>query len=376
MTRTIWNAGQGAMNVEDFGRYKIVFDCGTVSRGAPRRIIKEAFRQDEYIKAVFISHFDADHVNYLESLLNYCNVEIVFIPLITDEEYALSLWRNRGDRDYIEFIDRLQEGDRIRNTQVIRVKALPLEDRDEPVPPEEPLDISEYGVTGKFEISSGTEVIVNRGGGIDEDWVCLPFNFQYEKRHKLFAAELRDLMGFYYFDVGFITARLADILEKEEMRRKIKDIYSSETIPGTINGNSMVVFSGPRNEGLRQYLSDDCCPKYRVNIHLDISREAPAGCLYTGDYEADGEQEWCHLVKYYGKYWRYTGLVQVPHHGSRRNFNRNIIEMGSMFFINAGTKNKYKHPHVDVLTSLILSGKPFFWVNEQEESRLVLEINA
>jgi len=100
------------------------------------------------------------------------------------------------------------------------------------------------------------------------------------------------------------------------------------------------------------------------------------GCLYTGDFEANGSQKWTSLKAHYRKYWGNIGLMQLPHHGSKHNFNRGIAMMNAIFFVCAGYRNAHGHPHDSVVSFMQLTGKPFYWVNEESISCLKFEIDC
>jgi beta-lactamase superfamily II metal-dependent hydrolase len=75
-----------------------------------------------------------------------------------------------------------------------------------------------------------------------------------------------------------------------------------------------------------------------------------AGCLYFWDYEAKGEQKWAQFINHYKNYWDYVGVVQIPHHGSKYNYNRQINQNNpKLSIISSGIKNRYRHPHASTL---------------------------
>jgi len=198
MKRVICNVGQGGMCIEDFGSYKVVFDCGTKTR-KPEETIGEFFCKSDIIKAVFISHLDADHVNCLEELIKLCCVERVFIPLITDMEFALLQCKNftLGGAPLVDFIGKLRDGT-VEGTRIIHVQPASFASDDGA----EPLDITADFNLDIREISSRTEIIIGRGGddkshkySSGHQWVFVPFNFRYDKRHKTLLDELHDLLS-------------------------------------------------------------------------------------------------------------------------------------------------------------------------------------
>lgn len=82
------------------------------------------------------------------------------------------------------------------------------------------------------------------------------------------------------------------------------------------------------------------------------------GCLYTGDYDANAkdEQKVKELKRKYKRCWPYLGVIQVPHHGSKYNYNTKLIKRGLACVISAGTKNRYKHPSKRVISDISNKG--------------------
>ena len=98
MRRRFLPVGQGAFYVEQFFDYgtvrdrrvNVVYDCGSLSGSTLLHDrIDDCFYAGEKIHALFLSHFDADHVNGLEYLLKHYQVEHIFFPLLTKEDKAL-----------------------------------------------------------------------------------------------------------------------------------------------------------------------------------------------------------------------------------------------------------------------------------------------
>lgn len=74
----------------------IVYDCGC---GLDEKISDEginvihtAFNKTDVIDVLFISHFDQDHVNGIEALMNrVAQIKHVVMPLLSDEETNLHI---------------------------------------------------------------------------------------------------------------------------------------------------------------------------------------------------------------------------------------------------------------------------------------------
>ena len=88
MIRKFYPVGQGAFYSEqhktaDGKEFTFVYDCGSGKNISNEMKVKIAttFPKNHIIDALFISHFDADHINGIESLKNNYKIERVFIPL-------------------------------------------------------------------------------------------------------------------------------------------------------------------------------------------------------------------------------------------------------------------------------------------------------
>ena len=101
MIRSFLPVGQGACYMERFDFRDdeekdiiVMYDCGSSSSlESLKKCLRDNLKGDSTIHAVFISHFDEDHVNGLPYLLKKYEVKHLFIPLITEEEakcYLLS----------------------------------------------------------------------------------------------------------------------------------------------------------------------------------------------------------------------------------------------------------------------------------------------
>ena len=95
-----------------------------------------------------------------------------------------------------------------------------------------------------------------------------------------------------------------------------------------------------------------------------------------GDYDASGNQKWKQLQSAYQEYIPYIGCLQIPHHGSKHNFNLKLLDIEScrVYFVSAGLNNKYKHPDGDVIKQIMLSDKRLGIVTEQPWSEISMDI--
>lgn len=373
MLRSFLPVGQGAFYCEQFShrpdgeKVNIIYDCGSLPKVKNvERQIKNNFRRGEKIQALFISHLDDDHTNGIPFLLKYCKVENMFFPLVTgtDKKYL-----------YIQHI--LEEGS---------ADSFAMAFLEDPRRAFERFDI-EYRpqlhlvVAGQQDIQwmdnrmdaepvhSGTNVAPTILGNTLGDynpcrrWMYVPYNFRQPERLRQFRDALNVEFGKNMDDEAphCIWKNGTDA-----ERRKIKNAYRK--VKGSLNSNSMTLYSGIEDGECRQMLAANrCACKYSCDWKT-------AGCLYTGDYNASGGQEWEELRYAYRDYWEQIGCVQIPHHGSQHGYNTELAELNAYYVISAGMRNRYHHPHSIVIKDLLFHGQHPHIVTEHPGSALRLLI--
>lgn len=80
--------GQGAFYSERHENFNIVYDCGNwKNTKLADRVVKQSFNTTDEIDILFISHFDADHVNKIDTLKTHCKkIKTVVLPLLHKNE--------------------------------------------------------------------------------------------------------------------------------------------------------------------------------------------------------------------------------------------------------------------------------------------------
>lgn len=386
MLRSFLPVGQGALYLEQFQNgVNIVFDCGSsTSVELVKDQIHNTFQRREPIEAVFLSHMDEDHVNGLGELLSYCRVKRVYLPYLNETEKVLTK------------MGLLLEGEETRRLVEESLSWKLLEDpmgtiltitsqaeHEEPdiyfVMPE---GIEDEVYDQRFGVRyhrSGWPVSLEklRIGDSAHRWVFVPFNFQFMNRQKCFVKALVD-----HGVIGNEKA-LAELSEKlrnrnvwAKLKPILKEIYKKD-IPGSINTNSMTLYSGWSQQEYRDGQSvfrlhshhkNGCCKRCLY------CEQIASGCLYTGDYHAAEDANWRELKERYIGYWRDIGIMQVPHHSSRHSFRPEIADENFWFVISVGEKNRYRHPHATVLKALLQSTSMVSVVTENQGSMLMAEV--
>ncbi len=341
MTRTFFPVGNGIFCLERFeNRHAVVYDCGSASKRVIKRRVDELADRNgidgiDVIDYVFVSHFHEDHVNGLPALLEKFDVRRVIMPLMSEEDRYL-LWLGRQlrkpqpnvipDFDSGDFVDKLildpvgtvrryNEG-----TEASFVEP-PVERASRNIAPTENAGERPFRVSGMPKTQEAQQNRVIKGeitlkaGGPGKCWRYAPFTIRYAEKSDKLKQGLAEL--------GIESD--TDIVNYVERRghKDIKDVYKKVT-GGQLNLYSMAVYSHSPRTDLRQR-AEPCAAGtswYRERI---ANRELKAPCLYLGDYEAKEDENWNSLDGHLRAKANWSsldglGCLQVPHHGSHRNF--------------------------------------------------------
>ena len=368
ITRLILPVGQGAFYVEKFKNGKnIVYDCGSISnRKKIPKLIEKYFGKNEAIEALFISHLDKDHMNGVEELLKQCEVKRICFPLITEEmKLALKIKvmiEEAMGNSYSKFMKEFVEDPEAAIKKIkedIKIKLIEILPNDEENNKKNDNEDTKNQKIKRIKKKSGEDIAEEIEGlehSCNENkWELIPYNFKQETRINEFEKKLEKEFG------KKISLKEVEKIwkENEDNREKIKKVY--ESLKGDLNTNSMTLFSGVRQVG-KQMQYDSSYVK--------------VGCLYTGDYEAKGKNKWKTLEEAYTEYWKWIGMIQVPHHGSIRNCNDALISKKAVYFLSAGEKNSYKHPSPEVVKNIMFKyNNSLYVVTENKGLKIVLDNN-
>ena len=361
--RTFHPVGQGAFYTERHSvgkddEFTIVYDCGTMTKNGGKTLEKSivsAFPKGQDIDILFISHFHEDHINGIKFLAGYCNIKQVVMPLMDKTAIILSKVSNylNGGAFDEELIDDTEKffGD---NTSIIKIKPADIGQEARAIDPESRREIEK----GSIEKDSGTIFSVPNQYTI-HDWCFIPFNYKHVERQKQFESILKKRN----IDLNSMT------IEKiNECRKEILEAYKE--VDGDPNINSMVLFSG-RIGGEDDFV--ECfgrCQYYHRYCHCFAS-----GCLYTGDVDLNQKMIIKNIEQRLGRFSDSIGTVQIPHHGSKHNFNKSILFSNVCCTVfSYGTVNQYGHPSVRVFEDVIAFGTYPHLVTEDPNSIMTQRI--
>lgn len=354
MIRTFHSIGQGAFYTEEFDNFRFVYDCGTDTDGKKRieKYIRNHFRENDIINALFISHFHRDHINGLEYLLSKFKVEKVFIPQYDVYEHVLDFMYTNGNLNSFDTKLTINPVETIKSTspktKVILVKKHTYGDDPEEVA----IDALDDGDV----INSG--VLLH---SCIPDWFFIPINHDNSNRSSIFKRYLKHHNIEFNSSTDFITAWSSKNIKKE-----IKQAFGK--LPKNQNENSMVVYSGPNAEKKYWQYMQLSLATYFSPFTPFISTDA--GCIYFGDYEVH-DDAWRTIDRVLNKYYSLTGVIQIPHHGSSDNY-RDEINMKKYLYsvISYGTTNTHGHPGSFTTASVIKNRGILLEVTENPSTRV------
>lgn len=354
MIRTFHSVGQGAFYTEEFDSFRFVYDCGTDTDGKKRieKYLNGHFRENDIINALFISHFHRDHINGLDYLLSNFKVEKVFIPQYDVYEHVLDFMYTDSNLNSFDTRLTINPVATIKSvspqTKVILVKKHRYEDDPEEVE----IDALDDG----YVINSGALLRSCIPG-----WVFIPINYDNSNRSSIFRRHLKNHNIEFNSSTDFVTAWNSRSIKKE-----IKQAFAK--LPKNKNENSMVVYSGPRLEGeYRQYMQ---FPQFDFLPYFFPFGSTDAGCIYFGDYEVH-DDAWRTIDHVLNKYYEFTGVVQIPHHGSSYNYRDEINMKENLFsVVSYGTTNTHGHPGSFTTASVLKNRGILLGVTENPSTRI------
>jgi len=367
--------GQGAFYSERHDGFNIVYDCGNWrNTKLADRVVKQAFRKNEIIDILFISHFDYDHVNKIKTLSKHTQIKKVIMPLLHNNEKTLLINLYRAlNFNILALIENPQEffG---QETQIITIE--PSENNETPIGDNiEPIDLDNLN---NNSIPSGS---ILRKNFDSYEWIFIPYNYKYYTRSK----KLECLLSKNGFDIKRLkndsTYTINEIISKH---KKLKNIYTK--INGNINQNSMLLYSGIN------CLHRDCeqeafcfdydyfyrflrCNEefYHIRWHRMARERHRVSCIYTGDTDLNVVK-----IKFIFKnFWKSVGTIQVPHHGDINSFDKSVLDDKYYWCpISVGETNSYGHPSCTLLSEILAQNSCPILVTENLSSGFIEHIRC
>lgn len=360
MIRTFNSIGQGAFYTEEFTdhNFTMIYDCGSYQN---KSIIESEIKKGDLNKEIdllVISHFHEDHINGLEYLLKNHNIKNIILPFLHPSEKIEVFLHNSNQ--FIQNLclnpkETIKENSEFKDTKIIFVSEYNKELENS-----NPVDISNLNDS----VNSGTEITIATQAKHCK-WTYVPFNFRFKER----SSKLISI-----FKKEKIPLTIEEFL-KYYAANKDKVIKAYRSLIGDMNTNSLVLYSGVPKQN--KYDCDIECYSRSHYAFEHYRHYHQVGCLYLGDYNSKGVQKWKQLEGAFKEYFEFISVIQIPHHGSRHNYNSKLNFRNNLISImSAGINNKFKHPHASTVKKIVLNNGIPIIVTENPSTRFIQKVRC
>lgn len=385
---TFHKAGQGCfytglISAPNGKIFSFVFDCGSTKGAGILREEIENFKDNlrtlgkNEIDLLVLSHYDADHINQLPSLLKDFKCKLVVLPYLSNLQrlYVYSRQRLKDSTDHIDYLRFIRNPSLYLNQ--LNIERIIFIDGNGESAGNNPISIPRFPIepiNGDFRDANfnsfesiinlpdhtnnkvkgernnfsakhlGAKIELRQGNGTISVGSYWEFYF-YERDYLMNLDKYRDILnqtfGLKISDDGITDDELSFLVKDRSSRKKLKNIH--EKFFGDTNDTGLIVQHGPI--GQRHVES--------YNKKLLYSEEF-CFTLLNGDCSLS-KLEYPEYIKHTFPYIRF---FQVPHHGSLFSWGSTSERLGlgkSHMIVNYGSKNRYGHPH-PIVINLITSG--------------------
>lgn len=412
---------------------QLVFDCGVSGvQGRLRDAIAEYKAEYSGPDVLVVSHLHDDHVSGVAKLLEDHTCEAVILPFLSPLARVAAVAASEStDPNFLALAANPQafflEGNPPRARRVVFVRdgggegspegdALPDEPEGTEDGPEEPRDrekmlsilrraIEALGRTVPVAAATAGGAVIETDDRLTHRLIpCWQFRFFVRDPVKPrarpvsdkmraawagFEAEVRRILG---IPAGgeIPSAALAKALKD---KARVEELRAAYRQLGDLNANGLSLWVGRHTGGLGSTMLGMPGPSFLGSGDTDtavwVGRSTPAGrvwhsiadtagfsrnngsgILFTGD--ADLAENGHDMAAHYQAEWPSTGVVQVPHHGSRHSWDDAVFRTlneamphPSFWPLNAGLLNCYGHPHQRVIRALTAGYRTILAANHE-----------
>ncbi len=388
--------------------FRYIYDCGSDNRTALAEAIDNYKNRASPVNALFVSHFDNDHVNGLDQLLNVVEVDTVYIPYVDNVLLVLELihaeldgtlsvslieasidpvtwFRSRGVRRVIGVRHSPDDGAPRPGDDDVGV----YPERPRPEPKFDPSAGSPHiddatGMVSVVEVvDSGYRVPISNANQ-SLNWTLVPHVDPAPcERLDGFEEELRKTLGL-SAEEPILSTQIAAAMRKKSDREHLRECYD-EIVPRGArrmhNRVSMSLYSGPAAIEPPQewchrilYRSD-----WRTDELIELCPEmfwfcetGSVGWIGTGDATLNVKKVRNAWKGTYRHYEDYVGTLLLPHHGSKHNFHGGILDFPHLKICSAsaGHLSRYRHPSESVQLEVMRKRMVFCHVSQKPDTAL------
>ena len=164
---------------------------------------------------------------------------------------------------------------------------------------------------------------------------------------------------------------LKEIAKNKEGRKCLRGCYEqlkTEMELKNFNNTSLVMFHIPWMAfGKQNYLSQ-CFVRNKTCYSVFLYHP-------LGDIEFSQSEIYEEFKKHYSGLLEKVCMFQIPHHGSKNNWNNSIIrDTKCNFWVVSSKIGNPKHPSLEVIKEIVERGRFLLWANEENFVNLRLKL--
>ena len=388
----------------------IVFDCGSEKIDFVEREVIEYKKEVKEIDLLILSHLHYDHVSGLKELLNGTTVKTIVLPYLNQyERLLLQIDHGTQAQWYSNFLDNpynwLSENGNITNIVVINGNGEQSSDNEE-------IHFQDFNPDDPFQ----TKNSLSKTHSVPES-EGTPFNEKvsfYQAKGSIQIANL--YFNFFNYQISPTklknfetlihklrinnTQSALSILKDVKQRKNLEKAYE-QIEEHDLNKTSLVVYQGlifSKNKNFIDFKAISSCNNhpiflngcywnhcdyfihkhslnnnctYSLHCHCENNCQNMIGTLLLGDikldYKTKRKEE---FFNHFTNLLRTVQIVQLSHHGSKNGWNDKLISetpSSCLYIASHAVKNKYAHPHKEVLILLARSQRQYISVSEYDE---------
>ncbi len=414
VVRTQWPVGQGCfasgiIDVEGRRPLHYVYDCGARNVTQLEPIVERYSDMVGKIDALFISHFDGDHVDGLDRLLARTQVSDVYLPYLDMATRVLTIVEEMmAGAVTATFIQAVLDPVRwLTDRGAERVIFVRNEDGSGPYSPPDtdpdgggdpdspvlakadvaPISETKAGLTSDtdgfgteshhsqiMEMKTGGAVNIVKGYSVV--WVLVPYVPHVDPRNlKAFRKRVTDLLNLP--EGSAIPAyRVVEQLKSDDGREALRQCYDEIITAGASSSQhnkiSMSLYSGPvlpnqfhlsilRHRGAHWWMGPD-------------EPHGGVGWIGAGDAKLKNGSYRNAWIDFYRQLLPMVGTFLLPHHGSKANWHSQLLRnVPATFFVAAADEADagYKHPSAKVVDEIEHAGGLLIHVTKKPKSRFI-----
>ncbi|QPH87335.1 hypothetical protein [Campylobacter concisus] len=360
----------GCQNINDC-QFSFVYDCGSTSQTRINERVKsfkKILGHNNELDMLVISHFDKDHMNGISELLRDTKVKNIFIPYYHLDDYLLfvcfiygyGIAANIGNIILVPSTNNMNGGIGILGDDYIELP------RANDIP-------------GKMKIPNKNVFINNKEEfDLKEIWEFKFYNVELKsKDYEGIESEIKKKLD---------DSSLEEFIKKPGSEKELQEIYKkyikTHHNNSKQNQSSLCLYHGPRDD-LRLLMRHRCICGLKLSryIHdfyrfyvrkLRFCELMSNGTILTGDISlvdsaSDKEKPYYEsFIQCFENYLKRTGVFQIPHHGSKNTWNKQILEdFPNSIFVNSASENNHNHPDRIVLCDILNVGRNIRFSNER-----------